>query len=150
MRLHVILDAPKPLFRAPPFRCLDWFNRSNPDCSAGFEISRELLLEIRAPVMASLRELERSHGVHVWDPFPTLCPGPKCSALHGNRPVFFDTDHLSGYGGRLLVDSFSAALVKTFSNRLTRIFSHGMYDSGPRARSIAGVPPLSNTSRNAR
>jgi peptidoglycan/LPS O-acetylase OafA/YrhL len=114
MQLHVILDAPKPLFRAPPFRCLDWFNRSNPACSAGFEISRELLLELREPVMASLRELERSHGVYVWDPFPTLCPGPKCSALHGQRPVFFDTDHLSGYGGRLLVDSFSAALAQVW------------------------------------
>lgn len=117
MQLHVILDAPKPLFRAPPFRCLDWFNRSNPDCSAGFEISRELLLEIRAPVMASLGELERSHGVYVWDPFPTLCPDAKCSALHGRRPVFFDTDHLSGYGGRLLVDSFSAALARIWNRK---------------------------------
>ena len=117
MRLHVILDAPKPLFRAPPFRCLDWFNRSNPACSAGFEISRELLLELREPVMASLRELERSHGVHIWDPFPTLCPGSQCSALDGQRPVFFDTDHLSGYGGRLLVDSFSDALGEIWKRR---------------------------------
>ena len=115
MRLHVILDAPKPLFRAPPFRCLDWFNRSNPACDAGFEVSRELLLELREPVMASLRELERSHGVHIWDPFPTLCPGAQCSALRGHRPVFFDTDHLSGYGGRLLVDSFSAALAQIWN-----------------------------------
>ena len=117
LQLHVILDAPKPLFRAPPFRCLDWFNRSNPACSAGFEISRELLLELREPVMASLRELERSHRVHVWDPFPTLCPGAKCSALRGERPVFFDTDHLSGYGGRLLVDSFSAQLAAVWNGR---------------------------------
>ena len=117
MKLHVILDAPKPLFRAPPFRCLDWFNRANPVCEAGFEVSRELLLEHREPVMASLRELERSHGVYVWDPFPTLCPGATCSALHGQRPVFFDTDHLSGYGGRLLVDSFSAALAEIWNRR---------------------------------
>ena len=117
MELHVILDAPKPLFRAPPFRCMDWFNRSNPACAAGFEVSRELLLELREPVMASLRELERSHGVHVWDPFPTLCPGPTCSALDGQRPVFFDTDHLSGYGGRLLVDSFSAALAQIWKRK---------------------------------
>ena len=120
MQLHVILDAPKPLFLAPPFRCLDWFNRANPACEAGFEVSRELLLELRAPVMASLSELERSHGVHVWDPFPTLCPGAKCSALQGERPVFFDTDHLSGYGGRLLVDSFSAALAEIWKRKPPR------------------------------
>ena len=113
----MILDAPKPLFRAPPFRCLDWFNRSNPVCDAGFEMSRELLMEHRAPIIASLRELERSHGVHVWDPFPTLCPRANCSALDGQRPVFFDADHLSGYGGRLLVDSFSAALAEIWTRK---------------------------------
>jgi peptidoglycan/LPS O-acetylase OafA/YrhL len=120
MKLHVILDAPKPLFRAPPFRCLDWFNRSNPACEAGFELSRELLLEYRAPIMASLRQLERSHGVRVWDPFPILCPGAKCSALDGARPIFFDADHLSGYGGRLLVDSFSAALAELWKRKPPR------------------------------
>ena len=27
MGLTVIIDTPKPVFRAPPFRCSDWFNR---------------------------------------------------------------------------------------------------------------------------
>ena len=109
MNLHVILDAPKPVFRAPPFRCSDWFNRSNPACQGGFEVSREFLLERREPVMASLRELERL-GVRIWDPFPILCPRATCSAFEGRTPVFFDGDHLSGYGGRLLVASFTAEL----------------------------------------
>jgi len=110
MSLHVLLDAPKPVFRAPPFRCSDWFNRSNPACQGGFDVSREFLLERREPVMASLRELARLEGVHVWDPFPILCPAATCSAFNGRTPVFFDGDHLSGYGGRLLVASFAAEL----------------------------------------
>jgi peptidoglycan/LPS O-acetylase OafA/YrhL len=110
MNLHVLLDAPKPVFRAPPFRCSDWFNRSNPACEGGFDMSREFLLARREPAMASLRELARSQGVHVWDPFPILCPGATCSAFNGKTPVFFDGDHLSGYGGRLLVASFAAEL----------------------------------------
>jgi hypothetical protein len=110
MHLQVILDAPRPLFRAPPFRCSDWFNRSNPACRAGFSIGREILLEHREPIMVLLRKLESSHGVHVWDPFPILCPGPTCSAFEGNKPLYFDADHLSGYGGRLLVPSFAAQL----------------------------------------
>ena len=60
--------------------------------------------------MASLRELAKLEGVHVWDPFPILCPGATCSAFRGATPVFFDGDHLSGYGGRLLVASFAAQL----------------------------------------
>ena len=110
MNLHVLLDAPKPVFRAPPFRCSDWFNRSNPACEGGFDVSREFLLQRREPAMASLRELARLAGVHVWDPFPILCPGATCSAFNGKTPVFFDGDHLSGYGGRLLVASFAAKL----------------------------------------
>jgi peptidoglycan/LPS O-acetylase OafA/YrhL len=111
MNLHVLLDAPKPVFRAPPFRCSDWFNRSNPACEGGFDVSRDFLLERRQPAMASLQDLARLEGVHVWDPFPILCPGAAtCSAFRGTTPVFFDGDHLSGYGGRLLVASFSAKL----------------------------------------
>ena len=110
MKLHVILDAPRPVFRAPPFRCSDWFNRSNPACRAGFSMSRQILLEHREPIMVALRKLESSLGVHVWDPFPILCPGAACSAFDGNKPLFFDADHLSGHGGRLLVPSFTAEI----------------------------------------
>jgi hypothetical protein len=34
--VQVVFEAPKPIFRAPPFRCSDWFNRSNPICEPGF------------------------------------------------------------------------------------------------------------------
>jgi peptidoglycan/LPS O-acetylase OafA/YrhL len=107
MGLHVLMDAPKPIFRAPPFRCSDWFNRSNPVCEPGFTVSKELLLRLREPTLVSLRELQKSHGIHVWDPFPILCGGAVCSAFNRGKPVFSDGDHLSGYGGRLLVPSFT-------------------------------------------
>lgn len=33
--MHIVFDAPKPIFRSPPFRCADWFNADNPICAPG-------------------------------------------------------------------------------------------------------------------
>ena len=110
MGLNVLIDAPPPIFKAPPFRCSDWFNKYNPICTPGFSVNREVLLEHRKPTMASLRVLHDSYGVYIWDPFPVLCKGPICSAFDGDKPVFQDDDHLSGYGNRMLVPSFTNQL----------------------------------------
>lgn len=104
--LHVLVDAPKPVFRASPFRCADWFNSMNPACEPGFEVDRALLLAQREPAMESLRELRDVHGVRLWDPFFVLCPEQTCSAFEGAAPLFLDGDHLSAYGNDLLVASF--------------------------------------------
>lgn len=110
MGLNVLIDAPKPIFRAPAFRCSDWFNKSNPVCMPGFTMDREVLMRYREPMMASIANLQRNHGVFVWDPFPALCDKPVCSAFDGDKPLFSDGDHLSGYGGRRLVPSFKTKL----------------------------------------
>lgn len=107
--LQVVIDAPKPVFRAPAFRCADWFNRHNPICEQGFKMDRSMLLEHRAEVMKSLARLQtRFPDLHVWDPFPILCPGPICSAFDGEQPLFFDADHLSAHGNQLLYPSFES------------------------------------------
>jgi len=116
--LRVLIDAPKPVFRAPPFRCADWFNRMNPICAPGFTISRKFLERRRGPILESLRRLREVHPrVEIWDPFPLLCGETECSAFSGNRPLFFDGDHLSGYGNRVLAPSFEAVLLKLFESR---------------------------------
>ncbi len=104
--VHVLFDAPKPVFRAPPYRCSDWFNRSNPICERGFTEQRSFLIQHRKVVMDALQKLQESHGVSVWDPFPVLCDAPTCSAFIGDRPLFADGDHISGYANRLLLPSF--------------------------------------------
>lgn len=103
---QVLIDAPKPIFKSPIFRCLDWFNKHNPACNAEFSIGRDWMLEYRTPVMESLDKLHSQYGVAVWDPFPVLCPDSLCNQIDGDKPLFFDGDHLSGYGNLLLADSF--------------------------------------------
>ncbi|WP_448661255.1 acyltransferase family protein [Sphingomonas sp. CJ20] len=98
-RRSLVLEAPKPLFRSPTFRCSDWFNRNNPICRGGNTVPRDELLLLRSPVVAAMNALAvHQPGLTLWDPFPVLCPGDPCQALPDGRPLFFDGDHLSGFG----------------------------------------------------
>jgi len=58
--LIVILDAPKPVFRSPPFRCSDWFNQMNPVCLSGLSISRDYLMQHNQPVMHAIEQLKQN------------------------------------------------------------------------------------------
>lgn len=111
--VHIVFEAPKPLFKAPLFRCADWFNRSNPICAPGFVMPRALLDAFREPVLESLTEIARRlPGVSVWDPYPILCPEQECSAWRDEKPLFLDGDHISGYGNSLLMPSFAATMME--------------------------------------
>lgn len=105
--VHIIFEAPKPLFKIPVYRCADWFNKSNPICKGGDSISREVIENYRAPILASYSELGKTIPLDVWDPLPTLCGESKCSAYKNGKPLFFDGDHLSGYGNKTLFPSFT-------------------------------------------
>jgi peptidoglycan/LPS O-acetylase OafA/YrhL len=106
--LSVLIDAPKPVIKVPLFRCSDWFNKMNPIASPGFTISRDFLLEIRKPVMESLSSLQKKHKkLYIWDPLFVLCKNEEFSAYDDQGlPIFYDGDHLSANGNRLLVPSF--------------------------------------------
>jgi peptidoglycan/LPS O-acetylase OafA/YrhL len=105
--LRVVIDAPKPVFPSPPFRCADWYDKHNPVCAAGFTVSRAVLDSMQRPVRESLRSLAMKYPtLTVWDPQPILCPDAVCSASRNGVPLFFDGDHLSGFGNELLLPSF--------------------------------------------
>jgi SGNH domain (fused to AT3 domains) len=103
--LHFVFELPTPIFKIPLFRCSDWFNRTNPACDSGTEISRQLLEQYRQPVVTFASALQkRVEGFSSWDPFPILCPGDPCSMLMNGKPLFFDADHVSGYANAVLLN----------------------------------------------
>lgn len=105
--VRIVIEAPKPVLPAPPYRCSDTFNRHNPICVNGLRISRARTEAMRAPVLDSLRRIAAAlPGASVWDPLPLLCPGEVCQPDAGGRPLYFDGDHLSGYGNRVLLPGF--------------------------------------------
>ncbi|MET0246672.1 MAG: acyltransferase family protein [Sphingomonas sp.] len=96
---RLTIEAPKPIFPSPTFRCTDWFNRDNPGCAGGTRIARERIERRRAPILGAMRDLQSAvPQLEIWDPLPTLCPGTVCQAMPDGRPLFFDGDHLSGHG----------------------------------------------------
>jgi peptidoglycan/LPS O-acetylase OafA/YrhL len=108
---HVVLEAPKPVFGAPTFRCADWFDSANPICADGPTMPRDTIENLRAPVLAEFTAVTAAiPAVRVWDPLPLLCPGAVCNAYDGTRPLFFDGDHLSGHGNEKLSPGFRAFL----------------------------------------
>jgi peptidoglycan/LPS O-acetylase OafA/YrhL len=105
--VRVIIEAPAPVFKAHAYRCSDWFNAGNPSCRGGLSLGRTELLGYRKPVMNSLAALSSAFpNLIVWDPFPILCPQDPCQAVTEAGPLFFDSDHLSGFSNRLLYPHF--------------------------------------------
>ena len=116
--ITVLIDAPKPTFKAPPFRCSDYFNSTNPICKEGFSISKDELLQNRKYTMESLETLKSQFPkLLIWDPLPILCKTEVCSAFDGNKPLFFDGDHLSGHGNRVLYPSFKAQIEEIYTTK---------------------------------
>lgn len=104
----VVFEAPLPLFRSPPFRCSDWFNRMNPICRKGGALPRRELDTLRRPVLDAMHRLAaRIPGVSIWDPAPSLCGAAQCPIATAEGPLFFDADHISGMGNDRLYPSFS-------------------------------------------
>ena len=109
-KVRVVLEAPKPVFKSPPFRCVDWFDRMNPVCKAGFSEHRADFERKRGSILDREHALAALPGVSIWDPSTVLCGPATCEAMVDGRPLVFDTDHLSGYADDLLLPSFEAHL----------------------------------------
>ncbi|QNM98952.1 acyltransferase family protein [Chitinimonas koreensis] len=45
-------------------------------------------------------------GVKILDPLPYLCKGDVCRSTLAGRPIYYDDDHLSEFGNKLLVPMF--------------------------------------------
>lgn len=105
--IKVVLELPLPVFASPPYRCADRFNRMNPVCDGGFSVDRAFMEKYRSETVATIKSIaSRAENVSVWDPLRVLCSPVACNAFDGDKPLFFDGDHLSGYGNELLVPSF--------------------------------------------
>ena len=76
-------------------------------------VERARLEQLRTPQLELLGSLQREHpGLRTWDPLPILCPGSTCSAYDdAGKPLYFDADHLSGHGNRVLEPSFSDTIL---------------------------------------
>lgn len=117
----VVYRGPEPLFHYVAFRCSDWFNRINPICAVAPSEARAALLKRAQPNLDGIAHAARDvPDLVVWDVFDTLCPNDPCKVHDGKGyPLFFDQDHLSGWGAELLLSSFKEATQLAISSAST-------------------------------
>lgn len=110
--IHIVMELPLPEFHVPFFRCADSYTGSNPVCDASKTMGREKFEAFRKPVVDSLHDVVAGiPNATTWDPFPVICPpGPVCNGSMEGRPLFFDGDHISGYGDGIVEPSFEKAM----------------------------------------
>lgn len=108
-KLNIIIENPKPLLKASPFRCADSFNRNNPHCF-GLTVNRTHQLKYRENAVELFEKLSKRNAlIKIWDPFPILCPentSNTCSAWLDGKPLYLDSDHITSFGSLHLYDSF--------------------------------------------
>jgi len=65
-----------------------------------------------------IQDVSEVTASQVLDPIPYLCDAQRCKAQHNDRPIFYDADHLSEYGNKLLTPLFAQvlAMMETSTN----------------------------------
>lgn len=83
--------------------------------TARVSITLDEYLARHAVTLAAQEEARRRCGVHILDPLPYFCSDGRCWGDRDGRPLYFDDDHLSEYGNRLLVPLFSTLIQQRMS-----------------------------------
>lgn len=108
----IVMEAPNLLLNAPLYRCADPWTRTNPMCVGGPAVDRWEIESLRAPMVATITAaMEGIPRTSMFDPFTIMCAeGERCDGYRDGRPLFFDGDHVSAFGGRLLLAPFTNAM----------------------------------------
>lgn len=93
---EMLVDVPKTLSRSLSFGI------KIPDIS----ISEDDYMKRHAFIWSAQDEAASKCGVKLLNPLPYLCKDGSCSGTDKGRPIYFDDNHLSEYGNKLLVPMF--------------------------------------------
>ena len=69
-------------------------------------IDYSLYLQRNDRVRNIINEVATMNDIQVLDPIPYLCDNRRCIAQLEGRPIYYDGDHLSEYGNKLLTPMF--------------------------------------------
>jgi len=106
----IIVEGAKPAMPFDLYRCADWFSRKNPRCAVPGDATPEARWHRMDLAHVRLAEIARSSpNIMLWEPSKLLCDHGRCEAYKAGHPLYFDTDHLSGFGNDLLMPSMLTA-----------------------------------------
>lgn len=73
-------------------------------------VKYDLYLQRNKRLRLLYKEVAEINNIQTLDPVPLLCGNDRCMAQFKGRPIFFDGDHMSEYGNKLLTPMFEAVL----------------------------------------
>lgn len=77
-----------------------------------FYVSYGLYLQRNQRVRELINEVAVMNNIKVLDPIPYLCDNDRCMGLFKGRPIYYDGDHMSEYGNKLLTPMFKLVVDK--------------------------------------
>ena len=79
-------------------------------------------------VIEAQTKAQEQCGVRILDPLPYLCDDEKCYGSQKGKPLYFDDDHLSEYGNKLLKPMFEEVFHE--QRKYSSILSNSLQMSG--------------------
>ena len=105
--IYLVLPTPEMTFNVPQVISRELLLGTE---SIGSARSEKLYLKRNKPVIEIIKSVATNNNIKVLDPTSYLCSNGECNALHKNRPIYYDGDHMSEYGNKLLTPMFESAL----------------------------------------
>nr|WP_281497660.1 SGNH hydrolase domain-containing protein [Ferrimonas balearica] len=103
--VYMVRPLPEMSFNVPKVMSRSLMFGSDVD---GLSVSLDDYRRYHAFVWEAQDEAAKRCGVKLLDPTPYLCSEGRCWASKDGRPLYYDDDHLSEYGNKLLVPMFKA------------------------------------------
>ena len=101
---RVVVVDPVPTYHYPVPAALAALDR-RADLVTSFAQSRLAYEAAQQAGLAMVSRLAAIPGVHRLSTSDTLCPAAHCAVVQGDRPLYFDDNHLSVSGARLIADA---------------------------------------------
>jgi hypothetical protein len=67
-------------------------------------------IERNSIALSALKKAKAECGINILETTPFLCKDTHCPGMHNGADLYFDDDHLSREGGKLLIPMFKRAL----------------------------------------
>ncbi|NQY64842.1 MAG: hypothetical protein HRT38_14150 [Alteromonadaceae bacterium] len=75
-------------------------------------IDYDLYFQRNKHVISLINQVAITSGIQVLNPIPYLCNKGRCMAQFEGRPIYYDGDHMSEYGNKILTPMFKSAVSK--------------------------------------
>jgi peptidoglycan/LPS O-acetylase OafA/YrhL len=105
--VYLVQPTPEMRKNVPKTLARNILNGTNSD---NLSIDYNLYLQRNEQVRRLISRTAAKNGIPVLDPVPYLCFDGRCMAQFKGRPIYFDGDHMSEYGNKLLAPMFQSVL----------------------------------------